>query len=74
MNRYFRLNDFLDKASPSPAVDDGWSAAGISGSASTSSSIVFGGEDGGDEGGGSVDTTISEAGDAMVAKGVALHD
>jgi len=69
------LNDFLDIASPSPAVDGGWSMGGCSGSGMSGSSItIFGGEVGGDGGGGSVDTTISEAGDAMVVKEVRLHD
>ena len=64
---YFLLNDFLDIASPSPAVDDGCSmgACSVSGM-SGSSMIIFGGEDGGGEdGGGSVDITISEAGEFL---------
>ena len=65
------MNDFLDIATPSPAVDGGWSMVGCSNFGMPGSSIIFG-RVGGNRGGGCVDTTISESqsGDAMVVKRV----
>ena len=74
--RYFLLNDFLDIASPSPAVDGGWySMGGCSSSGMPGSSITLGRVGGGNRGGGCVDTTISESrsGDAMVVKRVVFR-
>ena len=69
------MNDFLDIASPSPAVDGGWSMGGCSSCGMPGSSIIFGRVGGNRGGGGCADTTISESrsGDAMVVKRVAFR-
>ena len=70
---YFLLNDFLDIASPSPAVDGGWWMGGCSSSGMPGSSIISG-RVGGDRAGGCVDTTISDSrSGAMVVKRVAFR-